>query len=295
MAYWLYFFATNIAPFVPERFGYWVFAQLGSLAFLLGRKTRNNYLNNLTHVLGPNAPRGDLMRIARKAFQNSFKNYFDLFRGHRLSEAQLRAQLAELIGFEYLENAIAQGRGVIGGSAHFGNFNLIIHLAAVYLKSRCHVVVPNERLRPPRLFDLVVRQRAAQGIEIVPVDASVRTLIKTLRSGGMVGLAFDLDATNTGILVDFFGAPARLPDGAVVLALKYDVPLIIGFTRRLDDNRCKVVIEPPLQLERTGDFVEDTRLGVRRIAERIEEWVRRYPEQWIMFQPIWDDRGAGLG
>lgn len=289
MAYWFYLAATTVAPILPERFGYWIAALLGDLAFILGKEARANYFKNLNHVLGTDTPVRDRRRIARRAFQNSFKNYFDLFRGHRLSESNLRAQTAELVGFEHLERAIAQGKGVVGGSAHFGNFNLFVHLAAVYLKGYCHVIAPNEHLHPERLFELVTRQRAAQGIEIVPVDTAVRALIKALHAGSMVGLALDLDTTNTGIVVDFFGSPARLPDGAVALSLKYQAPLVIGFSRRLDDNRCAVVIEPPVELERTGNLARDTRKGVEILVRRLEEWIRRYPDQWLMFQLIWEE------
>jgi lauroyl/myristoyl acyltransferase len=289
MSYWIYVISIALAPMLPETMGYWFFARIGDLAYFFATQARTDYFRNLKHVLGPEISLKERRRIARRAFQNLFKNYFDLFRGHRLSELQVRAQSDEVVGFEHLEKAFATGKGIVGGSAHFGNFNLFLHLAAVYLKGHRHVVVPNERLHPQRLFDLVRRQRAAQGIEIVPVDTAVRTLIRALRDGSMVGLALDIDPTHSGIVVDFFGAPAQLPDGAVALSLKYDVPLVIGFTRRLDSNRCTVVIEPPVQLERTGNLARDTRLGVEKIARRLEEWIGRYPDQWLMFQPIWEE------
>jgi lauroyl/myristoyl acyltransferase len=292
MAYWVYLAATTLAPLLPEKVGYWFFAMLGQGAYVLGKRARTNYLNNLKHVLGPEVPKNEQERIARRAFENSFKNYFDLFRGRRLSEAQIRGQMSEVIGFEHLQTALRQGKGLVAGSAHFGNFNLFLHLAAVYMKGHCHVIVPNERIHPARLFELVKRQRASQGIEIVPVDTAVRLLIKALHSGSMVGLALDFDTTNSGIIVDFFGSPARLPDGAVTLSLKYHAPLVIGFTRRLGDNRCTVVVEPPIELERTGDPVQDTKLGVEKLAHRLEEWIRRYPDQWLMFQPIWEQDKA---
>jgi Kdo2-lipid IVA lauroyltransferase/acyltransferase len=288
-AYWVYLIATSLAPMLPEKVGYWLFAIFGQVAYVFGQGARTNYLNNLKHVVGPNVPESERKRIARQAFRNSFKNYFDLFRGHRLSEQQIRSQISQVIGFEHLESALAQGKGIVAGTAHFGNFNLFLHLAAVYLKGYCHVIVPNERLRPERLFELVKRQRAAQGIEIVPVDTAVRQMIRALHAGSMVGLALDFDITNTGTVVDFFGSPARLPDGGVALSLKYGAPLVIGFTRRLADNRCTVVIEPPVQLEKTNDLATDVQIGMQKLARRLEEWIRRYPDQWMMFQPIWEE------
>jgi KDO2-lipid IV(A) lauroyltransferase len=130
--------------------------------------------------------------------------------------------------------------------------------------------------------------RAAQGIELVPGDGAGRVLIKKLRAGAVLGLAIDLDPTHSGPIVNFFGAPAQLPDGAAVLAVKYDAPLILGFSRWVDNNKCVVTIEPPLELERTGDLAKDTRAAVEKIVARLEFWIRQYPEQWLMFQPVWE-------
>ncbi len=286
-AYWLYYLATKLVPLLPERLGYWLFARLGDLAFLFGSKARARYLNNLDHVLGPDENAGVRKKIARQAFQNLMKNYYDLFCSHRLSPERLRGQLQQLVGFEHFEAALAEGRGCVAGSAHMGNFNLFILLAGLYLGEHRQVLVPVERLEPERLYELLKRQRASQGVELVPVDQAARPIIKTLRAGNIVGLALDLDVTRTGPVVTFFGHPAQLPDGAAALALKFQVPIVLGFARRLPNNRCVAEIEPPLRLQSTGDLARDTRAGVEQIARILEKWICKYPEQWIMFEPVW--------
>jgi lauroyl/myristoyl acyltransferase len=289
LAVWGYRFAVWVAPRLPERFGFWLFARLGDLAYLFNTNGRANYLKNLKHVIGTDEPQSEYDRITRKAFQNSLKNYFDLFRGHALNEAQVYGQLASVEGLEHLDNAIALGKGIAGGSAHFGNFNMFVHLTAVHLHKQHEVVVPVERLKPEAIHAIVTKQRAAQGIELVPSDAAGRVLLKKLRAGAILGLAIDLDPTRTGPIVNFFGAPAQLPDGAALLSIKFNAPLILAFNRRLDDNKCAVVIEPPLELERTGDLQKDARAAVEKIAARMEFWIRQYPEQWILFSPVWQE------
>ncbi|TAH51883.1 MAG: hypothetical protein EYC68_08880 [Chloroflexota bacterium] len=289
MTVWFYRFGIWFVPRLPERFGFWLFARLGDVALLFNANARRAYEKNLRHVLGANFASANTAALTRKAFQNLLKNYFDLFRGHTLTEAQVYAQLASVEGLEHLDAAIARGKGIAGGSAHFGNFNMFVHLTAVHLHKQHEVVVPVERLNPPEIFEMVLKQRAAQGIELVPVDTAGRTLIKKLRAGAILGLAIDLDVTRTGPVMNFFGAPAQLPDGAAVLAIKYDAPLILAFNRRLDNNKCAVVIEPPLELERTGDLANDTRAAMEKIVARMEYWIAKYPEQWILFQPVWED------
>ena len=71
--------------------------------------------------------------------------------------AQVYAQLESVEGLEHLDNAIALGKGIAGGSAHFGNFNMFVHLTAVHLHKQHEVVVPVERLKPEAVFEIVTQ------------------------------------------------------------------------------------------------------------------------------------------
>jgi lauroyl/myristoyl acyltransferase len=285
MAYYLYRLAGWVCPLLPARFGYWLFARLGDLVFLLTARRQQAYFYNLRQVLGDQATPAEMNAIARRTFQNLLKNYFDLFRWHRITKERIREQLAGLYGWEHLENAMRQGKGVIAGSGHFGAWDLVINLAAVYLDAP--IVVPNERIKPEKLFQYILALRSKQGIHIVPLDVAPRALIKALRDKQMVGLAYDRDLTKTGPVVTFFGKPTQMPDGAVQLSLKFGAPVIIGFSIRQPDNRSIVYIEPPLEFEKTGNPARDIQVGVQRIAAVLEKYIRQYPDQWLMFQKIW--------
>ncbi len=287
MSYYLFRFAGLVCPLLPVRFGYWLFARFGDLVFLLTAKRQRTYFYNLKCVLGAQANPAQSNAIARRAFQNLLKNYFDLFRWHRITKDELLKQLAGLQGFEHLENAMRQGKGVIAGSGHFGAWDLVINLAAVYLETA--IIVPNERIEPDRLFQYILALRRSQGIDMIPLDVAPRALIKALRNKQMVGLAYDRDITHTGPVVDFFGKPTQMPDGAVHLSLKFGAPVIIGFSIRQPDNRSTVYIEPPLEFAKTGDSARDIQVGVQRIAAVLEKYIRQYPDQWLMFQKIWDE------
>ena len=287
MTYYLFRFAGWLCPRLPARFGYWLFARFGDLMFLFTAKKQTTYFFNLRRVVGNAATQAEMNALARRAFQNLLKNYFDLFRGHAMTKEKIRAQLTSVHGMGYLENAMKQGQGLIAGSAHFGAWDLFIHLAAIHLNT--HVVVPNERIKPEKLFQYILRLRNSQGIEMVPLDVAPRALIKALRAGHIAGLAYDRDITKTGPVVNFFGAPAQIPDGAVQLALKFDAPVIIAFAVRCPDNRSEVFIEPPLEFAKTGDAQRDIHEGVQKVANVMEKYIRQYPDQWLMFQKIWEE------
>ncbi len=285
LKYYLFRFASFLCPLIPDAVGYWLFARAGDLAYFVAAKNQTIYYFNLRRILGEQASSAELESVARRGFQNLFKNYFDLFRSHRLTRERLEAQLAGVDGMENLQNAIAQNKGVIGGSAHFGTWDMILHLAAIYLQ--IPIVVPNERLKPEKLNQLILDLRKSQRIEMVPLDVAPRALIKALRGGQMAGIAFDRDVTQTGPVVTFFGQPAKMPDGPVQLSLKFGSPVVIGFSIRQKDNRSYVYIEPPLTFEKTGNPEADICAGVQKMAAIMEKYIRKYPDQWLMFQKIW--------
>ena len=286
MGYYLFRLAGWICPLIPDRLGYWLFARFGDLVFLLTARKQQTYFYNLRRVLGDQASSAEINAVARRAFQNWMKNYYDFFRGHALTRNKIRAQLAAVEGMEYLEQAMAKGKGVVAGSAHFGSWDMVLHLAATYLQTE--IVVPNERLKPEKLFQYVLTQRRSQGIEMVPLEIAPRLLIKALKAGHIAGLAYDRDITKTGPVVKFFGKPTQMPDGAVQLSLKYGSPVIMGFSVRQPDNRSHIYIEPPIEFVKTGNNEFDICTGVQRMAAVMEKYIRKYPDQWLMFQPIWE-------
>ncbi|HST04786.1 MAG TPA: hypothetical protein VLQ48_08620, partial [Chloroflexia bacterium] len=49
-----------------------------------------------------------------------------------------------------------------------------------------------------------------------------------------------------------------------------------------------VMVEPPVELEHTGDRDEDVRVNMQRIAEILERYIIEAPDQWVVLQKIWD-------
>jgi lauroyl/myristoyl acyltransferase len=113
--------------------------------------------------------------------------------------------------------------------------------------------------------------------------------VRALKKNEIVGLASDLDITKSGIVVNFFNAPARLPDGYAQLALKTGAPILPAFCVRKADNTFEGYAEPALELKSTGDFAADVRAGVEQIVRIMEKWIGAHPEQWVMFHKIWEN------
>jgi KDO2-lipid IV(A) lauroyltransferase len=117
-------------------------------------------------------------------------------------------------------------------------------------------------------------------------------LTAALRRGAVVALVADRDVSGTGQPVEFFGAPARLPTGAVLLGLRTGAPLVPVFAQRLRDARLFVSARPAVTLTHTRALRDDLQQGLHVLARLLEEGIARAPEQWVVFEPIWKDGAA---
>lgn len=283
ISYYIYRVLGALVPLLPPRLGYALFGWFGNLAYSRSSGSRQNVEDNLRHVLGAQANPDQIAVLARKIFRNQACNYYDLFRVSSLRPDQIE-RLVTFRGWERLDQGLSHGKGLVLVSAHFGNVDVVAQMLAL---RRYPVTVAAEHVRPEKLYQYIVSLRASKGIQIVPADAFMRPLFRALRQNEIVGLAADRNLTGTGTLVEFFGSPALLPDGPVRIALHTGANLVMAFGLRKPDGALDAFVEPPLCLERSGDTQRDVHLGMARVVAVLEKYIGRYPEQWVMFQPVW--------
>jgi KDO2-lipid IV(A) lauroyltransferase len=108
-----------------------------------------------------------------------------------------------------------------------------------------------------------------------------------LREGGLVGLLCDRDIEGTGVEVDFFGERTTMPAGPATLALRTGATLCTGAVYSGPGRDHRAIVEPPLDTTRTGPLRKDVARLTQEIATRLEGLIRRAPEQWHVFQPLW--------
>jgi KDO2-lipid IV(A) lauroyltransferase len=245
--YWAFRLAAATIPHVPVWLARPLAWLVGLAVWAIRPATRRRVGANLGHIPALAADPARRHRAVRGVFGHLALNYLDLFRVHRLGPSQALAGW-HIDGQEYFDAALAEGRGVIVVAAHLGNFE---QAAARLAAMGAPVVLPVERLEPDRLFALVCALRTFHGIRPVPVDRpeGLRELLAALRRGEAVLLASDRDVLGTGIEVPFFGAPARLPTGPVLLARRSGAPVIGAFSWREGSGRSGGIFVP---LDLTG-------------------------------------------
>jgi KDO2-lipid IV(A) lauroyltransferase len=236
--------------------------------------------DNLRHILGREPSRREVATV----FHHGALNYWDTFALPRFSHRQM-LDLVDLHGFELIDQALEQGRGVICAGPHLGS----VAFAGQVLPALGYPVVGLvEPFQPAEVFEFFTRQRRALGARLFPSSTmGLRELLLALRRNEVVGLVTDRDVTGTGPLIPFFNALTRFPDGAAALSLRTGAPILIAITIRKRDGRFDAWMEPLPPPEPTGDSKRDVLELTRAIAGRLEYYVANHPEQWTVFQRRW--------
>ena len=202
------------------------------------------------------------------------------------------SKLVEYDGFENYEQASRRGRGVLLLTGHVGAWELCAFAQGAYGHPLSFLVRP---LDNPLLDEMVRRYREISGNQTIDKNRSVKPVLEVLRGGGDVGLLIDVNTLpDQGVFCDFFGIPACSTTGLAVFALRADAPVVPGFLiwdARARKHRLR--FEPEVPLIRTGDFKEEVALNTARFTKVIEEYARRYPEQWLWVHKRWHTRPDG--
>lgn len=283
MTYWVLRLASWVLVRVHEAVGFPVCALFGRIYYYLVPARRRLLERNLRVVFGPEVPAWKISSCARRAFAAMAQNYFTLFHMPGFSRDQLRRRL-RLEGYRHVADGLAQGRGVVLASLHLGNVETLIQITTLYPELQFVMLV--EKMKNPALMRAICELRAAMGVEVATTEEPLR-IIRRLRQNGTVGMACDRDVTGSGVVVEFFGKPARLPDGPVRIAARTGAALIPAYGWRDECGDYNVRIEPPIELQRTGNADADALVNVRRVAGALERAIRSRPCEWMAMHRLW--------
>jgi KDO2-lipid IV(A) lauroyltransferase len=273
---------------VPINVAYRVSTVVADVVFLAWRAGRRDTMTNLRHVLGPTASTKQVRATARQAMRNYFRVLVEFLSLRKLTRAEIMARMREVRGLEYMERALARGRGVILVGVHHGSWDMAGIVATSYNWS---ITAVADTYRYPPLNEWIFAPRMAWGgIRILSVrePQTLRQAFKILKRNEILALVVDRPMNGEGIPVRFFDADLSFPQGAAAIALRTGATILPGYFVRRPDNTFMAEILPPVEYTPCGDHQEDVQGLTQALVTRLEEIIRRYPEQWYAFQLLWD-------
>jgi KDO2-lipid IV(A) lauroyltransferase len=139
--------------------------------------------------------------------------------------------IREIRGEHHLQSALARGRGVILAGPHLGAWELI----GLCCSSTGPMTAFYKRPAVTALERFYARGRTRFGARLAPATSGgIRTLIRTLSDGHIVGIMPDQDPRRgAGVFVPFFGVLANTTTLVSRLAQRSGAPVVLAFAERL--------------------------------------------------------------
>jgi Kdo2-lipid IVA lauroyltransferase/acyltransferase len=206
-----------------------------------------------------------------------------------------RDNISSIVAYEGLDNflsAKAQGRGVILLTGHIGAWELSVYAHSIYGYEMSFLA---RRVDNPLVERLAESYRSRYGNHSIDKKGSMREVLKTLKSGGVVGILADLNSSrDEGLFCDFFGVPACTTAGVATLALRTGAVVLPGYLIWDEVARIhRLHFEEPVETIDTGNQREDVIINTARYTKVLEAIIRRYPDQWLWIHRRWRTRPEG--
>jgi KDO2-lipid IV(A) lauroyltransferase len=259
-------------------------------AYALYQRLRRVGMRNL-ELAFPEKTRAERRQILRRLYLHLGRQLADFCRFPKLTKKNI-SQVITYEGFENFENAAAAGKGILFLTGHLGAWELSSFAHSLY-GHPMHIVARG--LDNPLVDELVTRYRTLHGNQIFDKDDYARGLLAALRNRDTIGILMDTNMTPPqGIFVDFFGIPACTASGLARVAWHSGAAVLPGFALWDEAARkYRLHFGKSLELVRTGNTESDVAANTALFNRVLEEYIRRYPDQWLWVHRRWKTRPPG--
>lgn len=277
---------TGILKFIPRR-GMITFADFAGWVLYRVFGVRRDVIDSQLKLafkeeLSPER----LHSIGQKSWQNAVLTFFEFIQPNPIGSAGWD-KFFEREGFqEYCLPLIQSGRPALILTAHIGNWEALGNLG---LEQGVQIAAVAKPMHNSLVNDSILKSRAARGLEVLQIKASMKAIVDAVRAGKWVAIVGDQDARRRGVFVIFFGRPASTAPGVAHFSHLLNVPVIPAFCVRLPDSQrhLKVVFAPPIYPDKDADREMDILRITQEHTTALEHVIRRHPEDYFWLHRRW--------
>lgn len=279
----------KFAHFVAWFFSLFSFRALERIAnvatwvfFDICRFRRRLMLSNLDIAFQDQYSRPEKVLIARKSFSHFLQTILEVLisKKHRIDKD------VEIVGSEYLDEALAKGEGCYLLAIHMGNWEA---MGATITRRFRPAYTAVKKVGSTGLNRFVEERREANGLYWLPrtsPGAAVKRMFQVLKEGNIVG--FIIDQARPGEpRLPFFSKTAKTNTSLAAIWLKRPAPILVVCMTRKSFGSHVLTLQPALNLQNTGDKEADVLANSLLFNQAVEGNVRLHPEQYFWFHNRW--------
>jgi KDO2-lipid IV(A) lauroyltransferase len=181
--------------------------------------------------------------------------------------------------------------GLIMLTGHYGNWEITGYTLATLGFETVSVA---RALNNPYLNDWLMGVRQRRGQRVVDKKGAAMEVAELLGNGGVVAFVADQNAGPKGVFVDFFGRKASTYKSIALLAMQFEVPIVVGYARRTDRGfHFKIDTQDIIRPEDWKDQADPLIYITQRYTKAIEDFVRAAPAQYWWMHRRWKTRPKG--
>lgn len=276
----LFCFVARLFPLRgAQRFG----KALGTMAFPLMKWRRTIAFENLQSAF-PEKSEAELISIGLGTFQNLGITLAEFLWFPRLTEEKIK-RLVKFENLDLVHQKLAQNKGLILMSGHFGNWELLGLALALIVKHPITLIIQPQL--NPFVNQEINQLRCLLGNRVVPMKNCMREVFSQLKSGRIVGILADQSGPRDGLYVEFFNRFTSICRGPAFFALQTGAPILIGYMIRQHDLTYQCKIQELQSNDLHGYTDENLEELTRRHVRLLETSIRQYPDHWLWTHRRW--------
>jgi len=279
-------FSVLIFRFLPPKTLVFIARISGTAAYYLIKKYRDRVLSNLFLAFDGEKDPEERTKLAKEVFFNFTLMPLETIYTAAVPFGQF-IQGIEITGREYLDAALAKGKGVIALGSHLGAFTILGTRLA--MEGYPFNIIINVENFPKiwRRLEYYQRRLGQKAFPPKPIAASLKKSLNCLRRNEILYLIADEQQIIGGLPVPFFGKTAYTPPGPAMFSLKTGAPILPMFVVREKGIPQTLFIGSPIEMELTSDQKKDTEMLTAKFTKAIEDSIRQYPSQWPWLNRRW--------
>jgi len=285
LAYHIINAAINALAIIPRRRLVRLAVPLGKIWYGLDHYHRRIAYENMWHAFKQEKNSVELKQMVRANFVQLVRMVLEIPSLLKLNRNNIDTYV-EIHGQHHLEKALSQGRGVLMITAHLGNWELLG--LPISLKFGLPLTVLVRPLDFSPMDRVITAIRSRTGNRMLDKDKSAAEVSGLLQNNQIVGILMDQNSSwYEGVYTPFFGRTACTNKGPAMLAMRYNAVVVPIFNVRQKDGRYRIIINPPVDLVRSGNISADIIANTARFNQIIETHIRMAPDNWLWVHRRW--------